>query len=82
MTIQEFHKAMRDLFEIQNPGDYLEECLLPFRIVTIDIIKFDDWLHEQVGNYEAKGMNMEEAITAKYGKIASTWVKLAIAGGG
>jgi len=81
MNIQEFHKAMRDHFGIQNPGDYLEECLLPFRVVTIDIIKFDDWLHEQVGNYEKEGMNMKEVIALKYGKLAATWVELAIAGG-
>ena len=78
MTIQQFHKGLQNYFKIKNPNSYLEKCLLPFRIVTIDLLKFDDWLHDQIGNYEKCGMNMQEAITANYGKDAACWVKLAI----
>ena len=82
MTIQQFHKGLRTLFGIENPGDYLEKCLLPLRIVSLDILKLDDWLHEKIGDYEKRGMNMDEAITTEYSSDASRWVQLAILSGG
>jgi len=36
--------------------------------LCIDIIKFDDWLHEKHGNYEDSGQSMEELIREKYGE--------------
>ena len=36
--------------------------------LCIDIIKFDDWLHEKYGNYEDSGQSMKELIQEKCGE--------------
>lgn len=36
--------------------------------LCIDIIKFDDWLHEKYGYYEDSGQSMSEFIREKYGE--------------
>ena len=36
--------------------------------LCIDIMKFDDWLHEKYGNYEDNGKSMDDLIREKYGE--------------
>ena len=36
--------------------------------ICIDVIKFDDWLHDKYGNYEDSGQSMKELIRDKYGE--------------
>lgn len=35
---------------------------------TIDIIKFDEWLHSKHGAYEEQGLSMKTCIEKYYGK--------------
>lgn len=35
--------------------------------LCIDILKFDDWLHERHGDYEDNGQSMEDVIREHYG---------------
>jgi len=35
--------------------------------LCIDILKFDEWLHEKHGNYEDSGKNMDDCIREHYG---------------
>ena len=37
---------------------------------TIDIVRFDDWLHELYGDYESEGLSMREIILDKMGPEA------------
>lgn len=39
--------------------------------VVIDIIKFDQWLHKEIGNYEDDGMSLGEAVSEYYGDDAA-----------
>lgn len=39
--------------------------------VLIDIMKFDRWLHKEVGNYEDGGMTLSEAVSEYYGDDAA-----------
>ena len=39
-----------------------------FKRLCIDILKFDDWLHEKYGDYEENGQSMKEIIYEKYGE--------------
>ena len=36
--------------------------------LCIDILKFDDWLHEKHGTYENEGMGMNDVIRKYYGE--------------
>ena len=36
--------------------------------LCIDIIKFDDWLHERYGDYEDDGKSMDDIVREKYGE--------------
>ena len=39
--------------------------------IVIDIVKFDQWLHKEVGDYENDGMSLCEAISEYYGDDAA-----------
>ena len=43
--------------------------------LTIDIFKFDDWLHEKHGDYEKDGLSMSGIIYRKYGKEANEFIE-------
>lgn len=43
--------------------------------LMIDILKFDDWLHSQFGNYEDEGKSMRDIIHEKYGDNAVELIK-------
>ena len=45
-----------------------------FKRLTIDIFKFDDWLHKQHGDYEKDGLSMSGVITKYYGKEANEFI--------
>ena len=72
---QEYHKKMREYFQIENPGDYLDQLWIYKREVRIDIIKFDEWLHEQLGEYDAVDVSMSDALTRSYGEDACSFIR-------
>ena len=75
MLIQDFHKKMSDFFDIANPGDYLDPLWLMKKEVRIDLMKFDEWFHKEVGEYEQEGgFNMKDALTVYYGAEASQFI--------
>ena len=37
----------------------------------IDLFKFDDRLHSQVGEYESRGFSMEDVVRSEYGSEAA-----------
>ena len=84
MTRQMFAKALEKHFKISH-GDahkFIDLLMLRLRMkCTLDIMKFDDWLHEQHGEYEEAGQSMSDVITLYYGKTATAWVKRQIGGG-
>lgn len=45
-----------------------------FAYVVIDMLKFDEWLHNQVGDYEDDGLNFSQVIKNKYGSDALNFV--------
>jgi hypothetical protein len=75
MRIQEFHKGMKDHFEIDKPGEYLDELFLKDKLVKIDLFKFDDWLHAEFGGYEeTHGFSMKELIEDRFSQEASDFI--------
>ena len=43
--------------------------------LCIDILKFDDWLHEQYGDYEDNGLSMEDVVRKHYGDNGVNLIK-------
>jgi hypothetical protein len=67
---------MRDHFNIETPGEYLDELFLKDRLVKLDFIKFDDWLHAEFGGYEeTHGFSMKELIEDRFGAEARIFVE-------
>ena len=75
MTIQEFHKGMREHFGIANPGEYLDEWYLRQKKVRIDLCKFDKWVTVAHGNYGSKGFSLHDEVDQKFGKEASAFIE-------
>ncbi|GHV57818.1 hypothetical protein AGMMS49579_24240 [Spirochaetia bacterium] len=75
MTLPEAHKQFTETFHTKlNP--FLDGLLMvATKKPVIDVFKFDDWLHEQHGNYEDKGKCMADILNEKYGKDAFRLVK-------
>jgi len=76
MGPQEYFKKMRDYFDITNPENFFDPTFLRHKKIRIDLAKFDDWLHEKIGNYEDDGMNMKEAINKNFGYEASFFIEI------
>jgi hypothetical protein len=75
VNAQQYFKGMHEYFKLPIPGDYLDLSALKWDDIQINIIKFDDWLHKQVGDYESHKMNMDEALVKHYGQEASDFIK-------
>lgn len=74
--IARFHKGMKGYFGIPRPQDFLDMEMAQLRWVHIDLLKFDEWLHGVVGNYEEdEGLSMEEALDKYYGVEATNFIK-------
>lgn len=46
-----------------------------FKCLILDILKFDDWLHSQFGQYEDTGKSMRDIVLEKYGEDAFRLIK-------
>ena len=77
MTIQEFNKGMREHFSVE-PAKYLCRTSLLLKRAALDVIAFDDYLHERYGNYETSGKSMVDIIAEKYGDAAVNFCKKAL----
>lgn len=53
-------------------GDYYDSIISIFdRRIHIDILKFDERMHLEHGDYEDEGLSLNECIELHYGKEAS-----------
>ena len=72
----DFFKGLKTYFGISSPNDYLCKTFLITRVVKIDIIQFDEWLHGKYGNYEIdNNMSMAQIISKKYGIEAKVFIE-------
>ena len=78
MTIQEFHKGMRHWFKIDQPGEFLDPYYLLKKEARINLVMFDEWLHNQIGEYEEIGTGMAQALRKHYGPEAMRFIQCAI----
>ena len=77
MKFQEFVKGMDRHFGIRSGvQEYVDTMVSAIADkILMDIVKFDEWLHEQHGEYEKeKGMSMAELLKKEYGQAAHDFV--------
>ncbi|MDR1198367.1 MAG: hypothetical protein LBK94_05060, partial [Prevotellaceae bacterium] len=60
-------KDFRYYFHIGIGNFYDGWSTFIFKKICINIFKFDDYLHSMYGDYEERGLCMEELIIEKYG---------------
>ena len=80
MTFQEFCKEMKTHFKITNGVqsfvDYVSTSVNKNKGIVLNILVLDDWLHEQLGDYEEKlKLSMAGVIEKQYGKAAVNFVE-------
>lgn len=82
MNVQDFHKGMRELLKVRGGGvgKFMCPAMLMVGKVGLDIVGFDDLMHERHGEYEDKGLSMGELIEKEYGIEARTFCEQAIGG--
>ncbi len=72
--LTEKHKAGRKfgrLFELPL-GDYYDPVISILSLkVCIDVIKFDERMHQEWGDYEDKGQSLSDCIREHYGDEAA-----------
>ena len=76
MTIQEFHKGMREHFDIREPGKFLDQVFLPHRKIRINIILFDNWLIDEIGcDTTDLGLSIRDVVCDYFGQEALTFIE-------
>lgn len=79
MIYIEFCKGMREHFGIAKAGGFLCPAMLQMKKVSLDVLKFDDWLHEKFGKYEKdRNISAYELVEAEFGKDARRFCERAI----
>lgn len=81
MPLMKFRKGFRKFFPDLDAGKFIDRNLIgasPAPIVSIDVMQFDDWLHEKFGEYEKKKLSMARVIEKHFGKDAMLFIKEAI----
>lgn len=73
-TFRDYPELRRRFFECFRTG--VSEFYDPLPslmsgVIVIDIVAFDKWLHKTVGDYEADGMSLCEAVTEYFGDEAA-----------
>jgi hypothetical protein len=69
------HQFFKETFNL-NFNDFIDPIISTFvGEPVIDVIKFDDWLHKEHGNYEERGLSMQDFLTEQYGQEVTNKIK-------
>lgn len=76
MSALEYHEGMKRHFGINSAGRFLDRlAIMASRRVALDVLAFDEWLHERHGEYENDGLSMADCIAKHYGERAKAFVE-------
>ena len=74
----EFAKQFQIHFKIHLRPEWIDWLIMrlqPSRKMSFNVIKFDEYLHQQFGNYENEGKSMASIIAEKFGEAASKLIQ-------
>jgi len=72
--VVKFREDVKRLFNMTR-RDILEYVLVPYGLISVDVIAFDYELHKRHGDYEKDGMSMMAVVRKEYGEEAAKWLK-------
>lgn len=79
MDLAEFRKKFKEHFPKLNPNEYLDTLMwAATRKVSVDIVKLDDYFHEEFGDYEKQGYSMSDLVVKQFGKEVQTFLRRAM----
>ncbi|MDR1129827.1 MAG: hypothetical protein LBK96_02475, partial [Prevotellaceae bacterium] len=70
MKVADWGRARKEFehhFHVGIKNFYDGQATFTFKKICIDVFKFDDYLHRIYGDYEDRGLSMEELVIEKYG---------------
>ena len=68
MTPPEAFRLFKEKFKLPFNKYMDAELSVGLGKPVLDLFKFDDWLHEQYGNYEENGHSMQTLLAEHYGQ--------------
>jgi hypothetical protein len=76
ISLPEAHQKFRKYFPGQSFSSFIDglHTVLAGK-PKIDIIKFDDFLHDRYGQYESDGLSTEALLKVKHGPAAALFIK-------
>ena len=75
--LQRFLEGFKKFFpDIIRPQEFIDVAFVTVGLVRLDVIKFDDFLIREHGNYcEDRGQSMSDVLLEKYGQEARDFIK-------
>lgn len=72
VSIPAFTSQMNTLFNLKNGHNYLDgNMMMLTRKIELDLMKFDDLMHERHGNYEEDlNYSLSDLVAREYGVMA------------
>lgn len=78
LSRSEFSKQFEQQFKMHLRPEWIDNLLTMIRAdrsISFDTLAFDDYLHQQYGNYEDTGKSMANIIAEKYGPAATKLIE-------
>lgn len=75
-TPQWFYKGFRKHFPGMVPSHYIDVGMIVMdRKCRLDVLAFDDALHDKFGEYEAEGKSMRDMVVEKFSTEAAEFLE-------
>jgi len=74
LSREEFSRQFQKHFKMHLRPEWIDWLIMrlqPSRKMSFNVIKFDEYLHQQFGEYENDGKSMASIIEEKFGEAAS-----------
>jgi hypothetical protein len=74
LSRDEFSKQFQIHFKMHLRSEWIDWLIMrlqPSKKMSFNVIKFDEYLHQQFGDYENDGKSMASIIEEKFGEAAS-----------
>ena len=74
LSREEFSRQFQKHFKMHLRPEWIDWLIMrlqPSRKMSFNVLKFDEYLHQQFGDYESDGKSMAAIIEEKFGEAAS-----------
>ena len=78
LSRDEFSKQFQTCFKMHLRPEWIDWLIMrlqPSRKMSFNVIKFDEYLHQQFGDYESEGKSMAAIIEEHFGASANKLIQ-------